>query len=215
MTTWKYYQQVIPSGFYSIVFEHEVNGDPDRWLSTWGWGADGEVLSDADFEAICDSWAARIVVPIMSTNTGFVRATASVAGGVIKELDRTDAGTIAGPFGPVSNSVIIEKRTASPGRHNRGRCFLPCVPDAEIQENGRIDLDYRNACVAAMDLFIDDCVGLGGGTGTIVLLHSKGWGEGDDPRDPVPADPGNAPAPTIVTHTTARPIVGTQRSRVR
>lgn len=216
MTTFKYYQQVIPEDYLSIVFEHEINGDPDHTLVTWGLKTVAGVFSGSDMTDLADAWGTAVVEPLMSTNTGFLRTTASNAGGVVLEHDSSIEGTKVGSFGPVSNAVIVEKRSAESGRRNRGRVYLPILTDADVDENGRVDIDLRDDAVTAVTAFRTAALAIAN-VEDLVILHSKGWGEinTDDPREPVPADPGNAPPPTVITHFTSRPILGTQRRRVR
>nr|CRY95213.1 hypothetical protein [uncultured prokaryote] len=112
-------------------------------------------------------------------------------------------GEATGDFLPLSNALLLNKRTSRLGRRGRGRMFIPGVlKDNVVDVNGRV----LNVTVAAFDLvaaaFIDELTegDIVGPAMPPVLLHNAGIGAGD---------------PDLITSLTVNPVIGTVRKRIR
>lgn len=210
VATFEHYALVIPTDFYQLNFIHEQVGVPDQLICTVGLGTDGVALSPTELDLIADAWNDNVVGPILHTSQTFVRCTAADSGGVVESVDRADAGTYAADICPVNTAIIVEKRTGSSGRRNRGRIYLPAVGESEVDNAGRLDSVYRAGVDTDLVAFQADVQAISPTNYDLFILHSKGWDGAVEP-----ADPGNAPAPTRITGWYTNSLVGTQRRRLR
>lgn len=210
MPTFEHYAVVIPDEHLLVAFHHEQASVPDEMICTIGLDCNDAAPLLADLELVADAWADEIVTPLLSVDQSLVRVTFSNADGVLHSIDRSDAGTEALAMSPVSNAVIVEKRSSLAGRRNRGRLYLPAVIETEVGSNGVISTTLRDGVNLDFANFLAAVEAIAGATYELVILHSKGWDGGVEP-----ADPGNAPVPTLITSFYARSLIGTQRRRLR
>lgn len=124
-------------------------------------------------------------------------------GGGLLELYTSTTGPTAGLSSqtspPPQVSLVIRKRTASVGRRQRGRMFMPSVflQEGDVDETGILTTLAVNAFQAAATAFLTNLNALG----TLIdmrLLHS------------IPVAPDSTP----VTNLLVQPIVRTQRRRL-
>lgn len=104
------------------------------------------------------------------------------------------AGGAAATTVPPNVALLVRKNTASGGRKNRGRMFVPGIVEGNVDQSGDMDGTVLGNWQTALDDFLD---GLDTAQHTMVLLH------GDDTD------------PTTVTSLTAQVRVATQRRRLR
>lgn len=92
-------------------------------------------------------------------------------------------------------SIVVEKNTGQRGRTNRGRFFIPGIPQGEVYVSG--SLANPLAWQESVSLFFDECLA---------------W-----PKDAVPAvlHTNKALVPTPIDELIVTPLVGTQRGRLR
>lgn len=210
MATFEHYKLVIPAGFYHVTFEYEIGGVPEVVMNTWGFGGAGYVPVAADVDALADAWNTEVIQVLASTNTAFTRTTWTDASGLVFDEARADSGLIASAgIASVGLAANAQKRTGVGGRQHRGRCLLPWIPEAKIDESGKLALDYRSDVNDALEAFrvAANAIDV---NADIVLLHSKGWDGGTEPPDP-----GNAPAPDIITGFATQVLAGFIKRRVR
>ena len=208
MATFEHYALVIPTGFYQLSFVHEAVGVPDDLIVTIGFGGAGYTLTQADLNDIRDNYALNIVQSY-SSNISLQKVYARDAGGVVLEHIGVSTGGSASALGPVSNAILVEKRSGLSGRRNRGRMYLPAALEAEVAWDGRINSTYQTLWQGNMDDFLTFLQGVDA-LAEPVILHSKGWDGNTEPPDP-----GNAPAPTVITSFSVKNLIGTQRRRIR
>lgn len=209
MATFDHYKQVIPADFYSVTYTLEAAGLPDAMLVTHGFGGAGYVLTAGDLNLLYDAFV-NGPLQWMSTEISLTKISAYDANGIVDDAVLTTPGIDVGAVGPASNAIIVQKRTATSGRRFRGRCYMPGVEEAHVGIDGTIAGAQLTAVQTLCDSWLVDVQAIDA-LAEMVLLHSKGW---NDP-DPEPADPGNAPAPTVVTALVAQSKIGTQRRRIR
>jgi len=208
MSTFEHYKQVIPADYYECVLEHHVTGAPDVTICTFGVYMGGASMNDAILDDIADVWSTK-VLPACHPTVVFYRITASDAGGVVSERFPGTNGADTNDPAPVSTAIIIAKRTGTSGRRYRGRMYVPAVNDTLVDIGGNLDPTVAAAYQAEIDDVLPDLAAKPQAI-QMVLLHSKGWDGAVEP-----ADPGNAPAPTVVTSLVVQPRIGTQRRRIR
>lgn len=207
---WEHYKLVIPANFFLISFVHEQVDVPDQLICTMGLGVNAGTSTPANFDDLADAWEANIVTPILSVDQTFVRMNVADSGGVVLSVDRADVGGYAPAIAPPNNAIIVEKRTGLSGRENRGRMYLPAVAEGEVSNAGRLDPTHRSGVDLDFANFQTALEAIDAGEWFPYILHTKKWNGGVEP-----ADPGNAPAPTQITSWYTRPIIGTQRRRLR
>lgn len=210
MATFDHYALVIPANFTQLSFHHTMTGVPDELIVTVGCRANAGQISQTDLDDILGAYIARLM-PNASTAVTVEKVTARDAGGVVLESFFPTTGSGAGDYVPVSNCVLVEKRTGVSGRRNRGRMYMMWGAETDIDAAGNVLGASVIAYQSDMDDFQSDVEGfLGAAPGGMYILHSKGWDGGVEP-----ADPGNAPAPTLITNFVVKNKIGTQRRRLR
>lgn len=110
-------------------------------------------------------------------------------------------GTGSGEYLPLSNSLLVNKRTAVLGRKGRGRFFLPgLLKDNMVDVSGRVGTTTLDAYNELLEEFMSKLLSSGGlGVDTSpVLLHSVQF-----------------PVPTPITSFVCAPLIGTIRRRIR
>jgi hypothetical protein len=104
-------------------------------------------------------------------------------------------GRDTGNGSPPQVAVLVRKVTALGGRRNRGRMFLPGVPELWVNEQGLLSANYVTGLQGAFDQFI---INMDSQQTRAYLLHS---GPGFDPVN--------------ITAMVVQPLVATQRRRLR
>lgn len=208
MTTFEHYALVIPAGYVQLTFRHTSALVPDEMDCTIGFLDLAPPIDQGDLDDIRDAWVARFL-PFMDNAITFTKVDARTAAGVILE---SPSGATGGYVGsdpdPYNCAVIIKKLTGVAGRRHRGRMYLPIVGGDNTDPGGNLTGAAIIALTAAAEGFRTDVEAAT--SGTLELLHAKGWDGAVEP-----ADPGNAPAPTTITSLVCAPKIGTQRRRLR
>lgn len=200
---------VIPPGFGQASIEIRNGGDPSPWYITHG--VDLSFMNGAP-EAACET----IALAFAQTIGGGLSDTSTITGVrlVIGE-DAEDNLVVFTPFDfpgessaeklPQNCALLIDKTSASGGRRNRGRMFVPNVlGDTSVNNVGVIDgavlTDIQTFCnqwfTNLEDGFEDTPP-----TPMVILHNSIGAGV--------------QPAPTPVTGLRAQGVISTQRRRLR
>lgn len=195
----------IPVGSYENVLKFQRIGAPR--LATWTLGTNstaGTTLDPNDHAAaVWDSFTnvgGPYVTGAMIGNWQFIGVTTTLmddTGPVVGEYNQTISGSAAG-LGLVPNTaLLIKKNTASGGRRNRGRMYVPPVwpPETKVDGNGVIDsgevTTLQNQYNSAFaDLVTNNCPPM--------LFHSEA---------PFTA--------TAITGFTVQSLMATQRRRLR
>lgn len=106
----------------------------------------------------------------------------------------TGAGLLTGSAAPPQVSWLVSKRTALGGRRNRGRMYIPGIPETSVSPFGSIDPTLRQNMEDECDAFLAaiDAAGC-----PMVILHNT------------------VGTPTLVQSLTVSASVATQRNRLR
>lgn len=201
---------IIPPGFGQVSWRFTLTGDPEPIIFTMGVD-----LGDAagDFQTACNratncfttAWA----VSDISNQYSFMGTTLRVGqDGAPPLIFETNPGAYTGTFTgailPQNCAFLVRKLTASAGRRNRGRFYLPPfgVGEGSVDAKGVIDSSGVTNIQNRVNAFRTALIS----TATIelppVILHSTGS---------LPT----VPAPTPITAFTVDPIIATQRRRLR
>jgi hypothetical protein len=195
---------IIPVNWANWIMRYQFEGDAEPMITTMGvnvstWGgayADG-------LEWISDLWLATIVSSLSETVTsGPYSLAVGQDGGdpITYEYAATNAGDESGfPMWP-NTAVLIKKVTASGGRRNRGRMYVPGFGlRSLITPAGLIDPSYLADFNTNLSNFLEDVnAGTGFSATNLGVLHSR---------------PPSAPA--VITSLVAEAKVATQRRRLR
>lgn len=200
---------LIPPGFAQAAVEMRHVNDPDPWYCTFGVdtsAAGGDFLGVA--ESIWGAWSSTIGLQL-STNVSTTGVTLRVGqdGGpplIVNYVD-TSPGTASAAMLPQNCAALYDKSTASAGRRNRGRFFIPGIlKEGQVSDTGIIESAARADLQIQASAFLDS-LNTGGGVepdipSPMVILHNSGVGVG---------------APTVVTALTVQSTISTQRRRLR
>lgn len=198
---------IIPPGFGSVVLSHVRSGDPDPYAVTFGVDL-GDAAGDfqlaanlikgkwVEFDQIYDDQVTLDRVVLYVGQDGEPPT-------VYEDTGATVDGTGPGSYLPQNNACLVTKNTASSGRRNKGRFYLPYVlPEGSVDDLGVIESVHRAGVQNAMDGFLDDLNTAGVGFATpMVVLHGTGLS--------------TPPAPTVVTSLVVEQVIATQRTRLR
>lgn len=198
---------IIPDGEGQVAMTWSVIGDQEPMISTFGIRDSlGAPLLPADLQVVSDNIRTRLTNPgrlcdgdtfsNLGVFTGITTTIGTIDGPVSAFSPALEAGTLLGNYLPTNCAVLTQKRTALPGRRNRGRGYLPSIylTEGSVDINGQIisgtvslfntQLAFVLTDMAALDL-------------DVVVQHSDG-----------------AAGTQVVTWTSALQIA-TQRRRMR
>lgn len=195
---------IIPPGFLGASYELRLGGFARSAFVTCGHENDtGSNDPVALASALLDTMiGADSFQGLLDSQVVMASCTVRLGQDGGEPLVGVDTGTIAGSrnsLSPAGNvAVLVHKRTASGGRRNRGRFFLPWhIANTNILEDGTID----STTVAALQTDMNGWrTALVAASLPPVVLHSTGL--------TVP------PAPTPITTFQVDNLVATQRRRL-
>lgn len=192
----------IPEGFFNCRYLFSATGVIDQF----GFGIAGQADVGMDVDEIAttcyDAWAAQwggspaaifVGYSFLGTQVTKTLAGAPIIGQHLATINGT--GSIGAPS--LNLAVLVRKQTASGGRKNRGRLFMPPInlDEDNVAVSGVLSGGYQDAQQIKFDAFHDALVG------DLVppwLLHS---------------DPADAPVP--ITGFAVQSLCATQRRRMR
>lgn len=198
--------QIIPSDFGSAALVFDSSAGTQPFITTLGINlsnADGDYVGAANnvkgayATAFSTSWTNDL------TLTKCILSVGSDGDGYPTVDSDTPAvpGTGSGDYLPLSNCLLVNKRTAVLGRKGRGRFFLPgLLKDNMVDVSGRVGQTTIEAYDEVLEEFMSLLLTSGGlGVDTSpVLLHSVQF-----------------PVPTPITSFVCAPLIGTIRKRIR
>lgn len=187
---------IVPAGFAELAFRHVLAGRGDEMVCTIGIEVTG-AMSDSDWGDLADTWGVEIVDATMRSSITFLGMQVRLPAGVLGTFGTPTVGGGVAAIMPPNNAILVNKHTGLGGRKNRGRFYLPSVPEGSVDESGVIEAVH----LAGLQLAIDDwqtAVAAIADVGFLFVLHS-------DALD----------APTEITSLTVNPIIATQRQRLR
>jgi hypothetical protein len=129
----------VPQGFAEVAFRTAQVGDQEEMLCTIGISLDeASIISQAGVAAIADTWSAAIR-PMMSQETTFRGVFVNLGPdgqGLRFVEERNLVGGLNLPPVPNNTAVLLKKQTAVGGRRNRGRMYVPGLPEGKVNGAG-------------------------------------------------------------------------------
>ena len=186
---------IIPVGFAQITHFFSGAQVPEGAAITYGVDVDALLtptdVAQAAFNAFDTSNFDAIYASTATMNTTRAKFGPVSTGPYADWVANVGGAGSAG--GAAQVCTLITKQTDSGGRKNRGRFFLPAVPEANVDVGGTLTSGTITTAQAAADAFLTalDTAGI-----PMVILHGS---VGD--------------APTPVTSLVVSPYVATQRRR--
>lgn len=114
-------------------------GDIDPYSVSWGFRPVGGLLtSDLDAIGAAIGVAAKPNLSLVDTltNVRFTYLVTAGADNLVHDLPSSVVGTLSSAICPQNVAFLLQKRAGSGGRHGRGRCYWPTVPEADVNEIG-------------------------------------------------------------------------------
>ncbi len=196
----------IPAGFGQVIHSLLLTGDPEPMAVTYGVQMEGQAPTDAqdtvgDLHAAFASTMLTIPHQVYSLRQTELRYVVAELGPVQVALavDIVTAGGTGSPL-PQNSAVLFHKRSASAGRRNRGRFYLPGMSEGAVDATGRLAAADVTAFNNIAANFLAG-VRASGSVAEMVILHSLGI----SPTGP----------PAVVTSLLTDPVIATQRRRLR
>lgn len=188
----------IPPGFAEAWFQYNVIGDLEPMYFAVGCEVSAPPTIAQVNTMMGNCYAALDNIASSAYTLGPGHVIVGQDGGDIR-LDCTITpipGTSAGDAVPQNTCILVRKVTAGGGRRNRGRCFVPAVNEAAVDNAGRLAGSFRTAVDAAFAALI---TGLATAPfGDPVLFHES------EPFTPTP-----------LVEFSCQQLVATQRRRLR
>lgn len=187
---------IIPAGYSHIQHFFDGVGLPNGAAVTYGisgFGTEGPEEAASEMHTVfADRW-----LPVLSNNIRLVETRAKAGPnetGPFATWTEPLPGEGTGPVVPPNTCLLVEKRTELGGRSGRGRCYIPGLLEASVDDGGNINPgDLAGWNVLAQD-WLDDIEAI---TLGMFLFHSA------------------SSDPTRVTNLAVDPVVATQRRRLR
>ena len=199
---------IIPPGFMQVVFRHEFTGDDEEMFCTFGFDlGDWSGTNEEAVTFVSQRWGDWVLgfcsnQLVHTYATGYIGqdgADPLVVDGVPQDAVGGDSSETL----PPNCAYLVRKKTGLGGRRGRGRFYVPCPDETQVDRNGAI----AGAWLTAIQTNLDDMMEAWGTTAglgfvTPVILH-RSEGEGIEP------------APTVVTLLEVDGHIATQRRRLR
>lgn len=192
----------IPLEFGEAWFSFAISGDNEPMYSHLAYGVSATVTQaavNAGFQAFIDAFKVRFSASLTLTGGHFLEQT--TAG-----IRRWDAvvtaavGTGGGTPLPNNCAYLVKKSTDLGGRRNRGRMYLPCPSEADVDGAGLV----LSASVTALN--VQTAKLLPGGA-----IHTAFGVLGD----PVVLHESGSQTPATISSLTCQTKIATQRRRMR
>lgn len=191
---------IIPVGFAQLNFRFEGIPLPRTAECTIGVSLGAGVGNAGDVaEAAFDAWVTAVMADAQTSATALTAVTAKIGPndvGPVGFFGGLDSGNNTGTAAPPQVAAICRKLTDFGGRQNRGRFYIPSIPESEITENGTLTPFYHSAIFNRCSTFFDELTA--NGLSPVVLHGGAAFG-----------------SPTLCTGFRLEVLVATQRRRLR
>lgn len=161
-----HYHRPLPVGHADVSWRMRLTGDPDPMYCTMSF--DLPTAPDlATVNALHTAWGTRLMPRLTNAytleTTHCLYQSDSVNQVAIDSSGAAVAGTYAGTTTvlPPNSCWLIRKKTTFAGRRNRGRMFVPCVVETDVDHVGALLSAVVTAHQAAANLFFSDIAGHG------------------------------------------------------
>jgi hypothetical protein len=191
---------LIPAGFAEATLEVTIPGDAGpAFVVTghdFGPAVNAQIIADALAAVYGTATNLRSIMGVDATLSKVtVRANFAGPDLFVGEAVINAAGLEVRQLLPPQNAVLFQKLSGLAGRRNRGRMYVPAIPEDLVDMAGMLDSGYLSNCQAAATSLLAE---YSAAALPLVILH-------DDA----------AFAPTDVSALEVSPKVATQRRRLR
>lgn len=113
-------------------------GDNQPYTVGWAFRAATPLVADLDAIAAVIGPAAKLNLSLSDTLTVIQWRYKNTDGGdvLLHESAMGTVGSLSTANTPQNVAFLLQKRAGTGGRHGRGRCFWPCVQEADVGETG-------------------------------------------------------------------------------
>ena len=191
---------IIPSGF--ALIQHELIATPPASLPSGPclvtYGVELVTGGAQDAADDCAAYFGSFVENVCTADFTLQSTTAKEGPndvGPVAVSNNQAVGTVSGSAAPPNVAVLVQKRSAFGGKRNRGRFYVPGVPDTQMGPTGLLGSTPLGDIQTAADALLD---GIESEGKPMVILHSSGSG-----------------TPTPVTSLIVLALLATQRRRIR
>lgn len=192
---------ILGPGYVDFSLEFRRAGDPDPYVVTWAVEIETPPFTQTGVDNQLVEFVSRFesLFPNDCTIGPLTARIGQDGDPLVLVADTLDQGTNTSDFTTQNVALLVQKRSDFGGRRNRGRMFMPGVPESAVNEIGELTSTYRNAVQGLLDDWLENLQAGGAlNTSNMVILHSS------------------APStPTVVTSLTCDSRVATQRRRLR
>lgn len=191
---------VIPAGYAHAELQFLVTGDAEPMLSTFGLKLDGGA-NVATANSLMAAFATPFATQLATVTklTGLKLTVGDDGDPLVYQSSSATASFSGGTALPQNCAFLVRKRTASGGRRNRGRMFLPGCNDNLVDELGNVTSAGQTSLQTACTAFLT-AVQAVASVEEMVILHTPTV---------------ETPLPTVVTSLAIDPRIATQRRRLR
>lgn len=198
---------MIPDGYAELALEMTQSGDPNPYYITFGVNLTGTGLSASQAEEIVALWDTGPGTQQVDTInfTGLRGVIGTSTGHLPIYYPSTGrAGSVAGGGLTQNTAALVHKVTPFPGRGNKGRMYVPGLPEGTVDNIGQLTTTAQSNWQTQLNSFLTNLGGDGvEGVTEMVILHT------DSPVG------GTTLGPTPVTALVIDRLVATQRRRLR
>jgi hypothetical protein len=190
----------VPIGFVDAWVRYTLAGDLDPMFTALGYRVDTPPFTQANADALIAEMHAALDGCTTSAYTldgGFVLV-GNDGGDIRYDVTVSRAGALGGSANPQNVATLVRKNTGLGGRRNRGRMFLPGIPEAFTADNGIIAPANVTTLQTAVNLLHSGALFAASNVDAMVLLHST-----------------PPTTPTVINSLDVQNLVATQRRRLR
>lgn len=187
---------IIPAGYAQVTHVFGGTGLPEGAATTYGILLNGGSWDPGDagllHDIFGDTWLTSMSASVTLERT-ILKAGPNDVGPATEFSDPRTGGNVAS-MAPPNVSFLVRKVTAMGGRANRGRMYLPGVPESLVGNDGTLDSTFVTNQATVATNFLSR---LSAEVLAPVILHNS------------------VQTPTLITQLVMEPRVATQRRRLR
>lgn len=127
---------VIPVDHYVASFHHSIDGTVREAVCTLGVNYVGSDFGN-NANDLRLAWSTTVMTQLTS-NIHYIRFTLAEQAGIVNDFAMTTIGGNLDSPAPPNVAYLVKKHTAAPGRHNRGRFYLPGVDEDGVTSTGEL-----------------------------------------------------------------------------
>jgi hypothetical protein len=165
---------VIPQGFAQVRFRLTLTGDLEEMINTIGLDV-GAITTDQAWADAVSQAGADFYKTILGTSYRYEGADIAVGTAtpgqpvLVESVTGAGAGTSSGSRLPQNCALLVKKNSASGGRHNRGRFFVPGISEADVGDNGALTSGALTFFQGEVNTFFTDLQVV---SDNVVILHN-------------------------------------------